>query len=245
MTIIHPATRPSGTTGRPDGLAKSTKECSFTPATLRWPPATHDLPSGLYDQLVTLTLLRRLDPPELLANRPTANRQGLRPDTASEALSRHLFHLTSAVLSAVKGKPAEKLAKQLDLTNRLVSLLADLDRAVDADDHVTAELSSTGGPSRRDAPEIGQARQTLHPSSPQRPHRQRAEGPPRRLRDPERDRSCRPSRRVGVVRKVVRIRREPRCPASVRRSLRRSTAPTRLDHHLHGRHRSRGAGRLG
>lgn len=92
------------------------------------------LSSGLYDELVTLALQRQLDDPELLTDRVA-----LSPDAASEALARHVFRFAAAVLSSVKGKDAERVARQIELTNRLLDGLAELDGVVDADDHVTAE----------------------------------------------------------------------------------------------------------
>ncbi|MCA9488337.1 MAG: DUF3427 domain-containing protein [Myxococcales bacterium] len=93
-----------------------------------------DLPSGLYDELVTLALRRRLEDPALQAD--TAP---LSPDTASEALARHVFRFAAAVLSSVKGKEPERITRQVELTNRLLDALAELDGAVDPEDRVTAE----------------------------------------------------------------------------------------------------------
>lgn len=93
-----------------------------------------DLPSGLYDELVTLALQRRMDDPELQIERVP-----LSPDTSSEALARHIFRFTSAVLSSVKGKDPEKIAKQIELTNQLLDWLAGLHGPVGPEDRVTAE----------------------------------------------------------------------------------------------------------
>jgi superfamily II DNA or RNA helicase len=93
-----------------------------------------DLPSGLYDELVTLALQRKLNRPELQVQRAP-----LSPDTASEALARHIFRFTAAVLSSVKGKDPEKVAKQIELTNKLLDWLAGIDGTVEPEDRVTAE----------------------------------------------------------------------------------------------------------
>ena len=92
------------------------------------------LPPGLYDELVTLALRRQLDDPELQSRSVP-----LSPDTAAEALARHIFRFATAVLSSVKGKDPEKVARQLELTNQLLDWLADLDESVDVEDRVTAE----------------------------------------------------------------------------------------------------------
>lgn len=93
-----------------------------------------DMPSGLYDQLVTLALQGRLDVPEL-----QSHSTHLSPDTASEILAHHVFRLTTAVLSSVKGKDSERLDRQIALTNQLLDHLASVNGAVDSDDRVTAE----------------------------------------------------------------------------------------------------------
>ena len=93
-----------------------------------------DLPPGLYDELVTLALQRRLDDPDLQVERAP-----LSADTSSEALARHIFRFASAVLSSVKGREPEKIARQIALTNQLLDGLAGLDGTVDPEDRVTAE----------------------------------------------------------------------------------------------------------
>ena len=93
-----------------------------------------ELPPGLYDQLVTLELERRLADPAL-----ESKRAPLTPDTAAEALARHVFRFASAVLSSVSGKSPDKVAKQVELTNQLLGWLAGLGGVVDPEDQVTAE----------------------------------------------------------------------------------------------------------
>ena len=93
-----------------------------------------DLPSGLYDQLVTRGLERQLGGAGLACELVP-----LSPDTAPEALAHHLFRLATAVLASLSGKDAEKMAKQIELTNRLLDVLRGLDASVDADDRVAAE----------------------------------------------------------------------------------------------------------
>jgi len=93
--------------------------------------AVRSLPSGLYDQVVTLALRRRLEAPEL-----EGRCVPLSPDTASEALSRHVFRFVAALLSSIKDP--EKVTKQIELTNHLLDWLASVDGTVDANDRVTA-----------------------------------------------------------------------------------------------------------
>ncbi len=93
-----------------------------------------DLPSGLYDAIVTHALRRRLEDPELQSERAP-----LSPDTSSEALARHIFRFASAVLSSVKGNDPEKIGRQIDLTNQLLDSLAHVGGAIDPEDRVTAE----------------------------------------------------------------------------------------------------------
>ncbi len=93
-----------------------------------------ELPSGLYDEIVTLALQRQLEEPTL-----ESKRVPLSSDTAPEALARHIFRFASALLSSVKGKDRERVAKQVELANQLLGWLAGLDGLVDHDDQVTAE----------------------------------------------------------------------------------------------------------
>ncbi|MBO6938611.1 MAG: DUF3427 domain-containing protein [Deltaproteobacteria bacterium] len=93
-----------------------------------------DLPSGLYDEIVTLELQRRLEDGSL-----ESKKVPLSSDTAPEALARHIFRFASALLSSVKGKDRERVAKQVELANQLLAWLADVDGVVEQDDQVTAE----------------------------------------------------------------------------------------------------------
>ena len=97
------------------------------------PDDVPELPSGLYDELITSALQRRLDDPAL-----EVRRTPLSPDAASEVLARHLFRSAQAVLSSIRGPDPERLARQLGLTNQLLALLGDHD-AVDPGDHATSE----------------------------------------------------------------------------------------------------------
>ncbi|MCA9568838.1 MAG: DEAD/DEAH box helicase family protein, partial [Myxococcales bacterium] len=94
------------------------------------------LPSGLYDQLVTLALQAELDDPTLQSTRVP-----LDPDTAPEALSRHIARLARAILSSAKGnKPADRIARQLELTNQFLEAMLDVERtSATPDDRVTPE----------------------------------------------------------------------------------------------------------
>ncbi|MFN3197641.1 MAG: DUF3427 domain-containing protein [Bradymonadia bacterium] len=92
------------------------------------------LPPGLYDALITLALQQKLDDPALQIERAP-----LSPDISSEALARHVFQITSAVLSSVRGSDTEKVARQVELTNQLLNHLVGLEGEVDDRDHVTAE----------------------------------------------------------------------------------------------------------
>ena len=98
------------------------------------PNGESGLPPGLYDQLVTLAVQRQLDDPHL-----EVTQAPLSPDTAPESLARHVFKLTTAVLSSVKGKDSEKLTRQIELTNQLLKFVSGLSDSVDTDDQVTAE----------------------------------------------------------------------------------------------------------
>jgi superfamily II DNA or RNA helicase/HKD family nuclease len=106
---------------------------------------TRELPSGLYDALVTRGLERLLEGAEGAGL--DVVRASLDPDLASEALARHLFVVARALLSSIKGDAAQRLDKQVELTNRLLSELAQRagaaahggDALVDPDDQVTAE----------------------------------------------------------------------------------------------------------
>ncbi|WP_170317279.1 DEAD/DEAH box helicase family protein, partial [Acrocarpospora corrugata] len=92
-----------------------------------------DLVPGLYEQLVTDGLARRL----------TGHPAQLRPfdqDEAPGLLAAHLATLTRRALRALRGKDdAEKLAKQIELINRLTTVIGGvLPDAAEADDLVAA-----------------------------------------------------------------------------------------------------------
>lgn len=95
-----------------------------------------DLPSGLYDQLITAALEEELAAPGL---RPSID--SLRPDVAPELLARHVFQFAAAMLGAVTGKDAkQKVARQVALANRLVDTIAGLKADVaDNRDRVTPQ----------------------------------------------------------------------------------------------------------
>jgi superfamily II DNA or RNA helicase len=93
------------------------------------------LPSGLYDRLVTLALQAELDDPTLQDTRAP-----LDPDTAPEALARHLADRARAILSSAKGSPSDRLAKQLALANQFLEALLDVEKtSARPDDQVTPE----------------------------------------------------------------------------------------------------------
>ncbi|TNE90580.1 MAG: DUF3427 domain-containing protein [Deltaproteobacteria bacterium] len=100
-----------------------------------------DLAPGLYDELITLARQQQLDAPDL-----QASTEPLSPDVGADALARHLLHFTTAVLSSVKGDGKDKVATQIELTNRLLAHIGELasehlkrDTVVDLEDRVTAE----------------------------------------------------------------------------------------------------------
>jgi superfamily II DNA or RNA helicase/HKD family nuclease len=92
-----------------------------------------DLPLGLYEQLVTNELHRRLQrlDPTLVA------RDSLDPVDAHETLTRHIAQLVHRVLRAVGGEGLEGLVRQVELTNQIAEAIADLaPQSVGADDLV-------------------------------------------------------------------------------------------------------------
>ncbi|MEZ4328821.1 MAG: DEAD/DEAH box helicase family protein [Polyangiales bacterium] len=98
-------------------------------------PELPDLHDGLYDQLVTFALDAALRDPRL-----TSERVALNPGTAPEELARHVAHFAAARLSSLKGKDDhDRTAKQIELTNQLLALVAGLGGDVDTNDHVLAE----------------------------------------------------------------------------------------------------------
>lgn len=91
------------------------------------------LPSGLYDEIITRALERRLETDGLVHERVS-----LSPDTASEPLARYVYRFASSLLSSVKGKDKERIAKQVELTNQFLQWLSGPDGAAE-EDQVTAE----------------------------------------------------------------------------------------------------------
>ena len=91
------------------------------------------LPVGVYEDLVTNALERRIDgvAPELV------QRSSLDPADAHDVLSRHIAALTGRALRSVQGDEATTLARQIELTNRIAAAIADaVPDATDADDLV-------------------------------------------------------------------------------------------------------------
>jgi hypothetical protein len=81
-----------------------------------------DLPLGIYEQLVTSDLdhrLRRVDP-------ALVDRDVLDPADGHEVLARHIARLVRRVLRATGGDGPDALARQVDLTNRITSAIAEL-----------------------------------------------------------------------------------------------------------------------
>ena len=92
------------------------------------------LAAGLYDELLTLALKHQLEDPQLVSE--TAP---LSSDAASEILARHIFRFASAALSSVTGDKGEKVAKQIDITNRLLDLIVGIEGGPEGEDRVTPE----------------------------------------------------------------------------------------------------------
>lgn len=94
-----------------------------------------DLPTGAYEHVVTRGMqqqLARLDPD--LVQRVT-----LDPADAHEALTRHIATLARRALRTVPGHGPDRLARQVQLANRLADVIkAALPRAVEPDDLVAA-----------------------------------------------------------------------------------------------------------
>jgi hypothetical protein len=111
-----------------------------------------DLPLGIYEQLVTSDLdhrLRRVDP-------ALVDRDVLDPADGHEVLARHIARLVRRVLRATGGDGPDALARQVDLTNRITSAIAELapesvgrdDLVADSRDLLLA-LAALGPPRRR------------------------------------------------------------------------------------------------
>ncbi|GAA4056292.1 DUF3427 domain-containing protein [Nonomuraea soli] len=79
-----------------------------------------DLAPGLYEQLVTEGLARKLRD-----HRGAALRRPLDQVEAADVLTAHLAALTRRALRSFKGTDAERLARQIELANRLAALLGD------------------------------------------------------------------------------------------------------------------------
>ena len=113
-----------------------------------------DLPLGLYEQLVTEDLERRLQSvdPSLV------DRDALDPADAHEVLAGHVGRLAHRALRAVGGEGPDALARQVQLTNSITRAIANLaPDAVDTDDLVAdsrdlllalAALATVPGPVR-------------------------------------------------------------------------------------------------
>lgn len=92
------------------------------------------LPHGLYEQLVT----RELDP-LLAAPDPVADLEALRSDVAVDLLARHVHDAARRALSALPGE--DRLAAQVELTNRILAELAQRDpEAIGPGDAVTPQV---------------------------------------------------------------------------------------------------------
>jgi superfamily II DNA or RNA helicase len=113
-----------------------------------------DLPLGLYEQLITNELDRRLAD----VDTSLVDRGALDPVDANEILARHIGRLAHRALRAVGADGADVLARQVQLTNQIAQVIADLaPNAVGNDDLVAdsrdllmalAALETTPGPVR-------------------------------------------------------------------------------------------------
>jgi len=92
------------------------------------------LPAGLYDQIITQALRAELDDRTIASERVSLN-----PDIAPRALADHIADFAATLLQATTGTPTERAAKQIALTNQLLTTLQELRAEVDPNDHVTAE----------------------------------------------------------------------------------------------------------
>src|ERR671931_2846476 len=90
-----------------------------------------DLPPGLYEELVTDALNRRLQ----LVDPALVERGPLDPGDAHEVLARHLGELARRALRAVGGDDAVALVRQVDLANRIAHAIVQMaPEVVDGDD---------------------------------------------------------------------------------------------------------------
>src|SRR5438093_5965992 len=78
-----------------------------------------DLPPGLYEELVTDALDRRLR----LVDPALVDRGLLDPGDAYEVLARHLGELSRRALRSVSGENGVALARQVDLANRIAQAI--------------------------------------------------------------------------------------------------------------------------
>lgn len=114
---------------------------------------------GLYDTLITRALAEALADPAL-----HVHAQPLSPETSDELLARHVFHRVRAALQAVHGVDAERLQRQLELTNRVISLIAETETSDSGDLATDRRLLEVGERSLRG---LG-AERTVRPSLPLR-----------------------------------------------------------------------------
>ncbi|NJC66988.1 DUF3427 domain-containing protein [Planosporangium flavigriseum] len=94
-----------------------------------------DLARGAYEHLIT----RGLDEQLLPVARDLVDRQRLDPADAEVVLSRHIAGLAHRAMKAVSGEDKERLARQVEIANRIAEAIADLSpAAVEPADFVTA-----------------------------------------------------------------------------------------------------------
>lgn len=94
-----------------------------------------DLPPGLYEELVTDALDRRLR----LVDPALVDRGPLDPGDAHEMLARHLGELARRALRAVGGDEAVALARQVDLANRIAQAIVQMAPEAIGNDELIAE----------------------------------------------------------------------------------------------------------
>src|SRR5213593_800140 len=81
-----------------------------------------DLPRGVYEQLVTNELHRRLR----LVDPTVVDRGPLDPGDAHETLARHLGELARRALRSVGGDDAVALAREVDLANHIAQAIIEI-----------------------------------------------------------------------------------------------------------------------
>src|SRR5436309_88083 len=84
--------------------------------------AVPDLPPGIYEQIVTDELQRRLR----VLDPALVDRGPLDPGDAHEVLARHLAELARRALRSVTGADAAALVRQVDLANQIAEAIATL-----------------------------------------------------------------------------------------------------------------------